>query len=458
MTKMKMKTDVVVVGAGGCGLTAALIAAEQGKRVLLIERDSTPGGSTAMSAGIFVAARSRLQKANNMSGTAEELAADILAQNGRESDVAVTHALCAASGPLMDWLVAKGVPLEHMPDYVYSGMSQSWLHSPPSRNGAVIVAALMDAVERQPAIQLLAQTRATGLLTSDDKVIGLTARQVSGQDVLVGAQAVILGASGFGANASLVAHYIPEFSGAPYYGAPYATGDAIQWGQALGAAVDHMRAYQSHSSIAYPQRMLVTTYLINHGAIQVNQHGRRFGDETDSYSRHALDVQAQSGEFVIELFDKQTMELALANYPRFRQCLDAGIVMEGQSLRELAEQFDIDADALAATVRHYNELPSGAEDEFGRVRSGMPLTAPYYGIKVTSALVQTLGGLKVNERAQVLRIDGEPIAGLYAGGGTACGLAGERPEGYLAGTGLLAAFGLGWIAGHEAARTLNQQV
>ena len=113
------------------------------------------------------------------------------------------------------------------------------------------------------------------------------------------AGSVILAAAGFGANPESVERYIPELAGAPYFGAPYATGDAIAWGQSLGAAVDHMGAYQSHSSIAYPKSMLVTTYLINHGAIQVNRHGYRFGDETDAYAGHALAVQAQPGRFVL---------------------------------------------------------------------------------------------------------------------------------------------------------------
>ena len=90
-----------------------------------------------------------------------------------------------------------------------------------------------------------------------------------------------------------------------------------------------------------------------------------------------------------------------------------------------------------------------AGDEFGRTQFGTTLSAPYYGIRVTSALVQTLGGLRVDARARVVRTDGSVLPGLYAGGGTAAGLAGDRPEGYLAGTGLLAAFGLGWIAGQD---------
>jgi fumarate reductase flavoprotein subunit len=443
-------TDIAVVGAGGCGLTAALAAAEQGKRVLLLERNASVGGSTAMSAGIFVAAGSQLQQANGETGTPEELAADIFRLNGRQGDPEMTMALCRISGPLMDWLVAQGVPLEHMHNYVYSGMSRSWMHSPPQRYGTVMTEMLLSMAQHQRAIDLRLQTTVTGLTSDARSVNGLTAITPDGESLAVQAHSVILAASGFGANPAMVARYIPDLAGAPYYGAQCATGDAVEWGQALGAAIEHMGAYQSHSSIAHPKMMMVTTYLINHGAIQVNQHGCRFGDETDTYAGHALAVQHQPGRVVVEVFDDHILRQTLTNYPRFRECLNAGIVYQAETLIELAQQFDLDRDNLVKTVEKYNTAVDIGRDEYGRTRFGAPLTPPYYGIRVTSALVQTLGGLRVDARARVLRPDGTPLPGLYAGGGAATGLAGDRPEGYLAGTGLLAAFGLGWIAGRDA--------
>ena len=452
MAEKIVETEIVVVGAGGCGLTAALIAAEHGKQVLLLERDTDVGGSTAMSASIIVAAGSSLQRANGESGTPDELAADIFRLNNRQSNTAVTKALCAASGPLMDWLVAKGIPLEHMPSYKYPGMTRSWIHSSPQRDGSEMTDALLEAVQQQGKIDLRLNTGVTGLISNAGSVKGLNAVTSTGESLTVNAQSVILAASGFGNNKTMVNRHIPEFADAPYFGAQYATGDSIRWGQSLGAAVDHMGAYQSHSSIAYPKMMLVTTYLINHGAIQVNQQGRRFGDETDSYAGHALAVQAQPGGFVVELFDWDILNQTLADYPRFKQCLSAGIVERGETMTELAQQFDLDHGHLTRAVEGYNMAILSERDEFGRTRFGVPLTPPFYGIKVTSALVQTLGGLRVDADARVIRADGTAISGLYAGGGTVSGLAGERPEGYLAGAGLLSAFGLGWIAGHAAAQ------
>lgn len=447
------ETDIAVVGAGGCGLTAALAAAEMGKRVLLLERALEVGGSTAMSAGIFVAAGSRLQLANGETGTAEELAEDIFRLNKGQGDARVTLALCRISGSLIDWLDALGVPLEHMPNYRYPGMSRAWMISPPQRNGLVITNVLRQKVQEQPKIDLRLGTKVIGLTTAGGAVSGLEAfsgTQSEGEVLKVRSEAVILAASGFGANPEKVGQYIPELAGAPYFGTPYATGDAINWGQSLGVATDHMGAYQSHSSIAQPRMMLVTTYLINHGAIQVNQQGRRFGDETDAYAGHALAVQAQPGRSVVELFDEHILEQTQADYPRFNECLEAGIVVKAQSLAELAHYFDLPANNLVETVDEYNRAVQIGGDTFGRTHFNRPLAAPFFGIRVTSALVQTLGGLRIDARARTIREDGTPVPGLYAGGGTAAGLAGDRVEGYLAGTGLLAAFGLGWIAGRDA--------
>jgi fumarate reductase flavoprotein subunit len=413
MVEQVVATEIAIVGAGGCGLTAALVAAERGKRVLLLERHAHVGGSTAMSAGIFVAAGSQLQRANGESGTPEQLAADIFQLNHHQSDAAVTSALCRVSGPLMDWLVAQGVPLEHMSAYRYPGMSRAWIHSSPQRHGAEITEPLYAKVRRRPAIELRLRTAVTGLTSVAGAVTGLTATTADGQSLKVQARSVILAADGFGANPAMVERFIGELASAPYFGAPHATGDAIEWGQALGAAVAHMGAYQSHSSIAHPTPMLVTTYLINHGAIQVNQEGRRFGDETDTYARHAVAVQRQPGQTVVELFDEQILNQTLANYPRFSECVNAGIVKKAESVAELAQQFGLDGGNLATTLANYQaEVTTAGQDEFGRTQFGAPWRPPFYGIRVTSALVQTLGGLRIDASARVLRQDGTPLPGL----------------------------------------------
>ena len=450
-----LDTEIAIVGAGGCGLAAALTAAEQGAQVLVLEKEGVAGGNTGISAGLIIAAGSHFQRANGEMGTPEELADDIFRKNGHRSDEAVTLVLCRASGPLMDWLADHGVELEHLAGYRYPGMSRYWLHAPPERHGRPMIQALLAAIQQQGNVDLMLNTPVTGLETTDDAVTGVRAKIATGEVLRIAARKVILATDGFGANREMVSRHIPAMAGALYYGAPGTTGETIQWGIELGGAADHMGSFQPHSSIAYPETVFVTSYLINSGAIQVNQAGRRFSDETKGYAGHALAVQAQPGRTVYEIFDGRIYRMAQANYQRFYECVDAGVIYRADTLAELAAHFELDVGKLEETVAAYTVATARGQDEFGRQDFGEPLQPPYYAIRVTSALVQTQGGLRIDAQARVLRPDGTPVRNLYAGGGTAAGFAGDDPEGYLAGVGLLAAFGLGRIAGQDAAMAVK---
>lgn len=447
-------TDIAVVGAGGCGLVAALAAAEHGKRVILFEKEDRAGGNTAMSAGLAIAADSRLQRDGGEHGTPEELAADIWSANHATSDREVTLALCRASGATIDWMLDRGVPLEWMAGYRYPGHSRFWLHAPRERHGEPIVRALLSALEREPQVDLRLSTPVTKLLTdASGAVTGIQA----GERLEIHARKVILAADGFGANRDMIARFIPLFTQAIYYGAPGCTGDAINWGMQIGAATAFMDSFQPHSSIAYPERIFVTTYIVNNGGIQVNRFGKRFSDETRGYAEHALAVQQQPGHVVYEIFDQRIRRSAEAGYARFYECVDAGVIRSADTLARLAMQLDIEPATLTETVARYNSAVRIGKDEFGRTSFGEPLAAPFFAIPVTSALFHTQGGLVVDPSARVLRPDGTVIPNLYAGGGTAAGFAGNGYGGYLGGVGLLSAFVLGKIAGEAAARSITDE-
>ncbi len=447
-----LSTDIAVVGAGGCGLIAALVAAKHGKRVILFEKENRAGGNTAMSAGLIMAAGSRVQRVAGENGTAEELAADIWNANGATSDRDVTLALCRASGATMDWMLDYGVPLELMMGYRYPGHSRFWLHATPERHGEPIVQALLSAIEREPKIDFRLSTPVTKLLTDDaGNVISIQA----GERLQIHARKVILAADGFGANRAMVEQFIPSFTQAIYYGALGCTGDAINWGMEIGAATAFMDSFQPHSSIAFPERIFVTTYIVNNGGIQVNRLGKRFSDETRGYAEHALAVQQQPSRVVYEIFDQRIRRAAEAGYARFYECADAGVIRTADTIAELATQLNIDSATLEETIAEYNAAIKIGRDEFGRTSFGEPLSPPFFAIAVTSALFHTQGGLVIDSRARVLRLDGSVIPNLYAGGGTAAGFAGGGYGGYLGGIGLLSAFALGKIAGEDAARSIT---
>jgi fumarate reductase flavoprotein subunit len=266
------------------------------------------------------------------------------------------------------------------------------------------------------------------------------------------AKKVILALNGFGANREMLKKYIPEMAEAYYFGHEGNTGEGILWGEALGAQLDCMAAYQSHGSVAHPHGTLLTWAVISLGGYQVNSDGERFVNEYHGYSEHALDVLKQQEGAAVEIFDQRIYDTVL-EYEDFKQCLEMGAIKKFERIEDLAVSFRLLAERVIRTHEEYQRSARGeAQDPLGRKEFEKPLNPPYYGARVTGALFHTQGGLRINHRGQVIRMDGSPIPNLYAGGGTAVGFSGKAgPKGYLSANGLLAALVLGKIAGGDAA-------
>jgi fumarate reductase flavoprotein subunit len=215
-----------------------------------------------------------------------------------------------------------------------------------------------------------------------------------------------------------------------------------------------MGAFQAHASVTTPQNVLLTWAVMMNGGIQVNRHGLRFGDESQDYSGHALKVLEQPEGIAFDIFDKRIWR-TVESVDGFTECVQMGAVKEDETLEGLAEQLHINGENLAKTVERYHRQMKWGIDDFGRADFGEPLRPPFCGARVTAALLETQGGLRINSRAQVLRHDGRPIRDLYAGGGVAVGVSGSGASGYLTGNGLLTALVWGRIAGDHAAHSLG---
>jgi fumarate reductase flavoprotein subunit len=449
------ETPILIIGCGGCGLVAALSAAEAGAQVLVVEKESRAGGNTSLSQGMIPAAGTAIQKEQGIEDSPGRMASDILAKNKHESDPALTLHVARESGPLVDWLMNnQGIKLRLVTNFLYPGHTRHRIHAPSTTKGAQLVAQLLEAVSHYSLIDIAYGAQVNRLVAqrSDAAVLGAEV-EIKGVGLnRCRAENTILALNGFAANPEMVATYIPEMSGAYYFGHEGNTGEAIRWGEALGAALADMGSYQAHGSVAYPHGTLLTWAVITLGGYQVNLEGRRFVNEDHGYSEHALCVLAQPGGMAVEIFDRRICDEVEA-FEDFKQCLEMGAVKEFNSLAELSKHFGMDAEQLAKS--HEGVVTAArakAPDEFGRVYSTTPLGMPLYGVKVTGALFHTQGGLVVDEKARVCKEDGGLIPGLFAGGGSARGFSGSGVEGYLSANGLLAALALGRIAGREAAR------
>ncbi|MEK9967717.1 MAG: FAD-dependent oxidoreductase [Ferrovibrio sp.] len=448
-----LEVPVLVVGGGACGLTAALAVRDAGAEVLVLERDPSPSGSTAMSSGMIPAAGTALQAAHGVTDTPAIMAADIQAKAHGENNPDMVAAICAASGATVDWLVqAHHVPLTLVEGFLYPGHSRPRMHAPASRSGTDLIAGLL-AGAHAAGVDIACDATVTTLFAEPDgRIRGVELQRPDGATERIGCTALVLACSGFGGNPDLVARYIPELKGAQYYGHTGNRGDALLWGEQLGAAVQNLGAYQGHGSLATPHAILITWALMMEGGFQVNADAERFSCEHDGYSEQAMRVIAQRGGVAWNIYDERLHRLGL-DFEDYRDALKGGAVKSADSIAALAVACGLPADRLAATLAETQALAVGqGRDRFGRDFSGKPaLAAPFYAVKVTGALFHTQGGLSINTDARVLRADGTPLPNLFAGGGAACGISGRGRDGYLSGNGLLAAVVLGAKAGRSAA-------
>ncbi len=446
--------QVVVVGAGAAGLCAALAASEAGAEVVVLERDTVPRGSTALSAGLIPAAGTRFQRALGLSDSPDLFSRDIQAKAHGEADPALVELVARQAGPTVEWLAdGYGLPFSVVDDFDYPGHSARRMHGLPSRSGLELVDRLRAAVEQTPAT-LLTQATVTTLFNDARRVHGVEVMRPDGAREAIGCKALVLACNGYGGNPDLVARHIPAMKDALYFGHPGNRGDAVIWGQELGAKLAHLSGYQGHGSVAHPHGALITWATIMEGGFQVDSTGARFSDESRGYSEQAEEVIARAGGLAWTIFDARIAAIA-RQFEDFRQAEAAGAILKADTIEALAARLSLPAGTLVSTFAEVEALKRvGGADRFGRTFAGRPaLAAPFCGVKVTGALFHTQGGLVVDDDARVVWEDSGKAANLYAAGGAAAGVSGSKASGYLSGNGLLTATTLGRIAGRAAAGT-----
>lgn len=454
---MSAAVPVAIVGAGACGLVAALTLKDAGVECVLIERDRLPSGSTALSSGFIPAAGTRWQKAIGVEDSPERFAADIQRKNHDGADLAVVNAACATIGPALEWLADRhGIPFHVLEGFLYPGHGVARMHAVPEKTGAGLMGRLLAAAQRAQ-IDLLTEARVTDPhADSSARVTGLRIARPDGTTEDITCDAVLLACNGFGGNRDMVRRYLPEIAEAEYAGHVGNQGDAMRWGAALGARLADMTAYQGHGAWAVPHAKLVTWALMTEGGIQVNALGARFANEHQGYSEASQPVLAQPGRFAWCVYDERLHRLGLT-FPDYAELDAAGAVRRAASVEELARLLALPPDALARTLEDARAMQRGERtDPFGRDFTAKPaLAAPWRAVKVTGALFHTQGGLEIDARARVLDAAGKPLPNLLAAGGAARGLSGAHVWGYLSGNGLLSAVALGRIAAQTLATKLT---
>jgi fumarate reductase flavoprotein subunit len=330
------------------------------------------------------------------------------------------------------------------------------MHGLPTRTGLELINRLRSAAEVS-GISIVGERAAEALLTEPGgRIRGVEIVRGDGAIERIGCKALLLACNGYGGNSDLVHRHIPEMANALYFGHPGNRGDAVMWGDALGAQSAHLSAYQGHGSVATPHNILITWAVIMQGGIQVNIEGRRFCDESQGYSEQAAEVLRQPDGIAWSVFDARIASVA-RQFEDFRDAERTGAIVTRDSVEALADAMHVPSETFATEWARTEALKAKAErDRYGRqFAPEQQFAPPFHAVKVTGALFHTQGGLVIDATCRVKRKDNSVFPNLFAAGGAAVGVSGPTAAGYLSGNGLLTATVLGRMAGHAAAQAVR---
>ena len=490
--------DVVVVGAGGAGMTAAITASKAGSKVIIIESQPIVGGNTVRSTGGLNAAKTPYQDKNEFKEAAgvektlataaekfadnetitalaatvksqwdayqanpqgyfdspELMALDTMIGGKGKNDPELVKILTQNSAGAIEWLASIGAELKSVG--AAGGASVKRIHRPVDENGktAAVGAYIVPILEKNvhdAGVEVITDTTAKKLLTENGKVVGVEAEGKDGNKVVIHAKSVIMATGGFGANAEMVEKYKPELKGFATTNAEGAQGQGIDMATAVGAATVDMDQIQIHPTVHIDEdgnAHLITEGVRGDGAILVNKEGKRFFDEVQTRDKvSAAEIQQTDGEAWLILDQKMVDGAAV-----YQGYVNSGYAKTGKTIEELAKNINVDPATLAETMKNWAEIYANKVDpEFGRTSFSAENAldqAPYYAILVKPGIHHTMGGLKINTNTEVLNEKGEVISGLFASGEVTGGIHGANRLGGTAVTDIIV---FGQIAGENAA-------
>jgi fumarate reductase flavoprotein subunit len=442
--RIRSSYDVVVIGSGGAGLSAAVSAREAGADVVIFEKMGIPGGNTIRATGGINAAGTPYQEAAGINDNPDLFYNDTMKGGYEKNDPALVRNLAEKSAASLAWLTGMGADLSDVGRLAGASVNRAHRPGGGGKVGPEIARTLRNQAEKVMGITLYTDTRVTGLLSKNGRVTGVELALPGGGKKEVKAGAVVLASGGFGANNEMVSALVPSLKGFSTTNQPGATGDGIALAEKAGAALVDMAEIQTHPTYA-PGKEMITEAVRGNGAILVNRKGLRFIDELKTRDVVSAAILEQEGGDSFLLFDDSVRKSlsAIEDYIRMK------IVVEGSDIVSLAALTGMDGAVLAETIARYNQAAaSGNDGEFGRPDLPRALnTAPYYAIKVLPAVHHTMGGVKIDTEGRVISTTGDPIPGFYAAGEVTGGVHGGNR---LGGNALADIVTYGRIAGASA--------
>lgn len=423
ISELKDNYDIIIVGAGGAGMTAAIEAKDAGMNPVILEKMPVAGGNTSKSSAGMNASETSVEKAQGIEDSNQKFFDETLKGGGGTNDQALLRYFVDHSANAIDWLSQNGIVLDNLT--TTGGMSVSRTHRPHdgSAVGQYLVAGLEKNV-RSRNIPLFVNADVTKILEKDGKVSGVDVKIKETDKKKISAKAVVVTTGGFGANKEMIAKYRPDLKDYVSTNAAGSTGDGIRMIEKLGGATVDLDKIQIHPTVFKKTGYLVTEAVRGEGAILVNHSGKRFVNEMTTRDKVSEAELKQTDQSAYLIFGDKTKAAVKA----IDQYMSKGMVTSATSLEELAKKTGIDKAELEKTVTNWNKsVTDKADPDFNRT-TGMAndISGTYYAIKVSPGIHHTMGGVKINPETQVLKKDGQAIPGLYAAGEVTGGLHGSN--------------------------------
>lgn len=425
LADLKTTYDVVIIGSGGAGLTAAIQAHELGLKPVILEKMPKIGGNTTRASSGMNAAETNVQLHHHIVDSFGDFYDETLKGGGNLNNQALLKFFTEHSALAIDWLADHGIELDDLT--ITGGMSVMRTHRPSSMApiGGFLVTELLKQVAAAK-LPLFTDIKVDQLVQSDGKITGVKATTANGA-VTINAGAVLLATGGFGANKALLGKYRDDLKNYQTTNQPGATGDGILLAEAVGAKVVDMDQVQVHPTV---QQDTDHAYLIGEavrgeGAILVDQQGKRFVNELDTRKNVTAAIDQLGGTGAYLIFDRGIRDRVKA--VEFYDHI--GLVKTGADLAALATEAGLDADTLTQTVADWNQAVTNHADTAFNRTTGMDrdiAKGPFYAIHIAPAVHYTMGGVGINPATQVLDKQDQPINGLFAAGEVVGGLHGNN--------------------------------
>ena len=455
---IELTTDVLVVGAGGAGMAAAVTAHQNGAEVLIIEKMGKVGGNTMISGTAYNAADPVRQPAQGIEDSPEKHYEQTLEGGDNLGNPELVKVLTDNAYAGIEWLESLGMQFK---DTVFTVLGGLWprAHKPVLPLGTGYFEQAYMPYLNENNVEVMLETKATELIVEEGKVVGVIAEGSKGNKVTIRTNnGVVLATGGFGANVEMRQEYdgiwgsLDESIGTTNH--PGATGDGVVMAEAIGAELVGMDKIQ-----LLPMGDPETGSLngnIEQGVedrIFINKEGNRFVDEGERRDVMTKALFEQTDDFMWIVVDQHSYPTG-DTVNNFNETIDdlvaAGRAYKADTLEELAEMMGVDKDNFINAVNKFNEAVDGAEDEFGRTLFANKIdTAPFYAAARKPTVHHTMGGVKINTNAEVINTDGEVISGLFAAGEVTGGVHGSNR---LGGNALADITVFGRIAGENAAK------